>query len=272
MAQQGEELKGKIDESQKGQNEQKEQSVQQQEEKNAEDSQEKPKNQSQSQSLFSGLNSGQNLFNNSGINLKPGQLFTGNILSSSTQPTSELFSQLFKNTNVEINCGKTQSEINQQISKPAENNNQDDDEEDDDEEDQKYLYSDFKYEQNADLEQIIKQDLEKFRRNANQILEKGTVSIEKAKNEESYFFIYRNQTQQIIYAGQLIKGLSKTRPLGQKQENLLLKAVSKKEQENQQELQQVDDKKQLVIDILKLMFTTKEGAEEFKKQLEKVLQ
>ena len=49
----------------------------------------------------------------------------------------------------------------------------------------------MKYEYDANTEQIAKFNIEKFRKNANDVLEKGTVAIEKVKDKEAYFFIYR---------------------------------------------------------------------------------
>ncbi|CAD8179936.1 unnamed protein product [Paramecium octaurelia] len=271
MAQLGEEFKGKVDESQKGEKEQQGQVGSQKEEKNAEQNEEKNTNQSQPLTLFGGLNSQQNLFNNSGINLKPGQLFTGNILSSSTQPSSEIFSSLFNNnSNIEIKPVQPQPQIIQQAHKQSDGS--DDDDEDD--LDEKYLQTEQKqeYAPNTNTELITKQDIEKFRKNANGILEKGTAAIEKANNGEYYFFVYRNEKQEIVYAGQLIKGLSVTKPLGQKQENLLLKVLGKKEQENQKEQEETTENKQFTIDTLKLMFTQEEGANAFKSELQKSLQ
>ncbi|CAD8175175.1 unnamed protein product [Paramecium pentaurelia] len=271
MAQLGEEFKGKVDESHKGEKDSKEQSGSQQEDKNIQQNEEKPRNQTQPLTLFSGLNSGQNLFNNSGISLKPGQLFTGNILNSSAQPSSEIFSSLFNNnSNLEIKSVKPQPEISQQASK--ESDGSDDDGQDEDNEDQQYLQIEQKYDYTPNTEQITKQDIEKFRKNTNEILEKGIVTIEKANNGECYFFVYRNEKQEVHYAGQLVKGLSVTKPLGQKQENLLLKAISKKQKEDQNEQQEVAENKQFTIDTLKLMFTNKEGAEAFKTELSKALQ
>ncbi|CAK81052.1 unnamed protein product (macronuclear) [Paramecium tetraurelia] len=273
MAQLGEEFKGKVDESQKGEKEQQEQLGSQKEEKNVEQNEEKNKNQSQPQTLFGGLSSGQNfgqnLFNNSGINLKPGQLFTGNILSSSTQPSSELFSSLFNNnSNVEIKPVQPQPQIIQQA--PKESDGSDDDDEDD--LDEKYLQTEQKQEYAPNTELITKQDIEKFRKNANGILEQGTAAIEKANNGECYFFVYRNEKQEVVYAGQLIKGLSVTKPLGQKQENLLLKVLGKKESENQKEQEETTENKQFTIDTLKLMFKQEEGANAFKSELSKSFQ
>ena len=70
-----------------------------------------------------------------------------------------------------------------------------------------------------------------------------------------------------MYQGQLVSNISKTSALGTKPQNLLLKTVSLK-----------NDANKYAIDTLKLMvrynfeqFTTKEGADEFKEQLSKLL-
>lgn len=40
--------------------------------------------------------------------------------------------------------------------------------------------------------------VEKFRKNTNDIQEKGTVAIEKAKTAESFYFLYRYELQKYI--------------------------------------------------------------------------
>lgn len=60
----------------------------------------------------------------------------------------------------------------------------------------------------------------------------------------------------------MIKGVSEAKPLGAKPENLILKAVSRNSE--------ADAKKEFQIDTLKVMFSTKEGAEQFKEEFAKI--
>lgn len=64
-----------------------------------------------------------------------------------------------------------------------------------------------------------------------------------------------------MYTGQLIKGISEVKPLGTKPENLILKAVSRNSE---------DAKKEFSIDTLKVMFSAKEGADQFKEEFAKI--
>jgi hypothetical protein len=65
-----------------------------------------------------------------------------------------------------------------------------------------------------------------------------------------------------LYTGQLIKGISEVKPLGTKHENLIFKAVSRNSEP--------DAKKEFSIDTLKVMFSAKEGADQFKEEFAKI--
>ncbi|CAD8168571.1 unnamed protein product [Paramecium octaurelia] len=265
MAQQSAEFAPKVDESHKGQDDDKNQPQevkQQNEEKN-----EAPKTENKTPSLFGSLINGQNLFTNN----QTSSIFQGSLFGS-TQPTTGIFSTgapVLSNANVDLTkpgpslFGISYTAPKSDDSEPGEDDGQDDQKPEDDEPKQIVM----KYDYTPNTDQLVKVNVEKFRKNTNDILEKGSVAIEKTKNGNVYYLVYRNAIQQSFYTGQFIKGFSEIKPLGQKAENLIIKAVSRKEKYGEN-----DEKKSISVDTLKVMFTTKEGSEEFKTEFAKIFQ
>ncbi|CAD8071253.1 unnamed protein product [Paramecium primaurelia] len=272
MAQQSAEFATKVDESHKGQDDEKnkpQEVNQQNEEKN-----EAQKTENKVPSLFGSMINGQNLFNNNQTN----QIFQGSLFGS-TQPNTGIFSSgpsILNNVNVDLTkpgpslFGISYTAPKSDDSEPGEDDGQDDQKQEDDEPKQIVM----KYDYTSNTDQLVKVNVEKFRKNTNDILEKGSVAIEKTKNGNSYYLVYRNAIQQSLYTGQFIKGFSEIKPLGQKAENLIIKAISRKDKldSKQKEQGENDEKNSISVDTLKVMFTTKEGSEEFKTEFAKIFQ
>ncbi|CAD8160577.1 unnamed protein product [Paramecium pentaurelia] len=272
MAQQSAEFATKVDESHKGQEDDKNtpsENKQQNEEKN-----EAQKTENKVPSLFGSMINGQNLFNNN----QTSSIFQGSLFGSS-QPTTGIFSSgpsVLSNVNVDLTkpgpslFGISYKAPKSDDSDPGEDDGQDEQKPEDDEPQQIVM----KYNYTSNTEQLVKVNVEKFRKNTNDILEKGSVAIEKTKTGESYYLVYRNAIQQSLYTGQFVKGFSEIKPLGQKAENLIIKAISRKEKQDSKQGEQgeKDEKNSISVDILKVMFTTKEGAEEFKTEFAKIFQ
>ncbi|CAD8074080.1 unnamed protein product [Paramecium sonneborni] len=272
MAQQSAEFSKKVDESHKGQDEDKDkpqETNQQNEEKN-----EAQKSENKAPSLFGSMINGQNLFNNNSTT----SIFQGGLFGSS-QPTTGLFSSgpsILNAVNVDLTkpgpslFGISYKAQKSDDSDPGDDDGQEEQKPEDDEPKQIVM----KYDYTSNTEQLVKVNVEKFRKNTNDILEKGSVAIEKSKTGDAYYIVYRNAIQQSLYTGQLVKGFSSIKPLGQKAENLIIKALSRKEKQDSksEEKGENDEKNSLSIDTLKVMFTTKEGSEEFKTEFAKIFQ
>ncbi|CAD8079107.1 unnamed protein product [Paramecium sonneborni] len=269
MAQQSAELAKKVDESHKGQDEEKDkpQEVNQQNE----GQNEAQKTENKTTSLFGSMVNGQNLFNNNSTT----SIFQGGLFGQS-QPTTGLFSSgpsILSNVNVDLTKpGPSLFGISYKAQKSDESEEGDGDgQEEQKPEDDEPKQIVMKYDYTSNTEQLIKVNVEKFRKNTNDILEKGSVAIEKTKTGDSYYIVYRNAIQQSLYTGQFVKGFSSIKPLGQKAENLIIKAMSRKEKSDSKS-EENDENKSISVDTLKIMFTTKEGSEEFKTEFAKIFQ
>ncbi|CAD8167463.1 unnamed protein product [Paramecium octaurelia] len=269
MAQQSVDLKSKVDESVKGdevnepqQEKESNQNQDNKQENKETESNEKKNGGGQFQSLFK--NHENNLFANLGASINSsGGLF------GSTKPSTGLFAVLNQqepnNNGIDLTKpGPSLFGIDYKIPKSDESDGGEDagaeDEQKPDDEEPKQI--EMKYDYSALTEQLLVAEIEKFRKNANDVIEKGTVALEKAKEKETFYFIYRNQIQQILYTGQLFKGISEVKPLGSKQENIIIRAISTKQVQSQNE------KDSIQVDTLKVMFKDKEKVDLFKEKMQ----
>ncbi|CAD8073120.1 unnamed protein product [Paramecium sonneborni] len=267
MAQQSIDMKSKLDKTIKRdeimepQQEKNSKQIQDKIQENNETETKKKKDGGQLESLFQ--NNGTNLFNILGVTLYSNRsLFGtlqinrgmfGNINNKEpnnngidlTKPCSSLFGIDFKVYKSDDSDG-------------AEDIGQEDEQKQEDEEPKQI---EMKYDYSTQTDQLLILEIEKFRINTNDVLEKGTVALEKSKDSSVFYFIYRNQIQQILYTGQLLKGISQIKPLGSKQENILLRAMSRIQKTQSQEQYPVQ------IDTLKIMLKDKENAELFKEKI-----
>ncbi|CAD8063311.1 unnamed protein product [Paramecium primaurelia] len=270
MAQQSVDLKSKVDESIKGDetNEPQQEKDSNQDQDNKQENKETEKNENkngggQLESLFK--NNGTNLFTNLAMTVNSsGGLF------GSTKPSSGLFANLNQqepiNNGIDLTKpGPSLFGIDYKIPKSDESDGGEDaggeDEQKPEDEEPKQI--EMKYDYSTQTEQLLIVEIEKFRKNANDVLEKGTIALEKSKEKDTFYFIYRNQIQQILYTGQLFKGISDVKPLGSKQENIIIRAISRKQKTESQE-----DKDSIQIDTLKVMFKDKEKVDLFKDKMQ----
>jgi len=130
----------------------------------------------------------------------------------------------------------------------------------------------FKYDDH--FEKIIAKEIDKFKVNQNPLLGKGTISLNKAKDSDNYFIIFRNPAKLIQYQGQLIKKLSKVNNMSNKADTLIIWSFSAqkpaKDAETGDKKEEVQ-KSKIVKDDLKLMFTNYDACSEFKAAVEKVI-
>jgi len=124
-----------------------------------------------------------------------------------------------------------------------------------------------KYQYDEPFEKIIAKDVEKFKAGTTcPLLGKGVISLSRAKESEDYFIVFRNSAKLLQYQGRLIKQHSTVAYMQNKLDSLNIVAISSQAKGDK------DDKKlKFSKDMLKVMFTTNEGAEEFKKEVEKCL-
>ncbi|CAD8083571.1 unnamed protein product [Paramecium sonneborni] len=272
MAEHSVDLKSKLDDSIKGvediepQQEKDSNQIQDKKQEKQETQTSEKKDGGQLESLFK--NNGTNLFNTLGMTLNQnGSLF------GSSQPNTGLFANINKqepnNNGIDLTKpGPSLFGIDFKVHKSDDSDGAEDvggeEEQKPDDEEPKQI--EMKYDYSTQTDQLFVSDIEKFRRNTNDVLEKGTVALEKSKESDSFYFIYRNQIQQILYTGQLFKGISEIKPLGSKQENVLLRAISRK----QQQMTQSQNKDPVQIDSLKVMFKEKEKADLFKEKIQNV--
>jgi hypothetical protein len=115
------------------------------------------------------------------------------------------------------------------------------------------------------FEKIISKDIEKFKAGENPLLGKGSASLNKSKDSDAYFLIFRNPAKLIQYQGQLVKSITTVAFMKNKLDTLNIMCVS------QVASKEKTEKPKYSKDLVKLMFTTNEGASDFKKEVEKVL-
>lgn len=72
----------------------------------------------------------------------------------------------------------------------------------------------MKYEYHKQTTPIVKFPLVKFRKNTNDVLEKGSIALEKFNESDKYLILYRNSIQNVLYQGYVIKGVTKVSKLG----------------------------------------------------------
>jgi len=108
------------------------------------------------------------------------------------------------------------------------------------------------------LDVISAQILKKFKCPTG-LLPKGEISLNKAKDSDTYFVIFRDQAKLLKYQGSLFKKLAKMDYLNPREDAMSLVTVSKK-----------DGKPQ--VDTLRMMFDTTDMCKGFRKDLEGVLE
>jgi len=120
----------------------------------------------------------------------------------------------------------------------------------------------YQYQQTYD--KIASQKVEKFKPGAKSLLPQGEVSLNKM-NENVFFIIYRNKAKVIQYQGQLIRKVSTTSYLNERQDAMQVVTFSEEKGDPKEK------GSKLSRDILKMMFQTSEQCNEFKKVIDNVL-
>jgi hypothetical protein len=142
----------------------------------------------------------------------------------------------------------------------------------------------YKYE--YDYDKIISKKVSKFKPGTKPLLLEGEVSLNKTKEGNIYFIVYRSKAKLIQYQGQVIPKATKIEYLNPRQDAISIiaystekaeetpKAAEDKEGEGKEEDKKEtpkENKTKLSKDFLKLMFGTSDECNEFKKELEKTL-
>ncbi|EGR33511.1 hypothetical protein IMG5_051080 [Ichthyophthirius multifiliis] len=212
--------------------------------------------------LFSGglfTNNGQNTNNTSIPNIfatgtNAGGLF-GN-MPINQQITGGLFGNLAANNNNNDLFGQKKKEGG---CSDDDNGGEDDDEPNTASPEPDVTKVENKYQYEEPFVKLFEKNVTKFKLMTNDVLDKGFVSIEKLKDNESapVTFVYRNQIKKIIYQANIYKGLSKVSKIGDNLKNIKVTCISFSEDKKPQ------------AQIVKLQFQEDNDGEEFIQEMEK---
>lgn len=125
----------------------------------------------------------------------------------------------------------------------------------------------YKYE--VDYEKIAGKKVTKFKPGAKNMLLEGEVSLNKNKEGNVYFIIYRNKAKLAQFQGQVIPKASTFEYLNPRQDALSVKTYVTNKAEAPKEGE--ENKPKISVEVVKIMFSTPDECNDFKKELEKVL-
>eukprot|EP00825_Cyclidium_porcatum_P044620 TRINITY_DN6599_c0_g1_i1.p1 TRINITY_DN6599_c0_g1~~TRINITY_DN6599_c0_g1_i1.p1 ORF type:complete len:323 (+),score=108.32 TRINITY_DN6599_c0_g1_i1:197-1165(+) len=188
--------------------------------------------------------------------------FLNNSSTPNTQTTGSLGTQLALN----LIQKQQQPKNNQDSEEEGDDDQCDDDEHKSDEIDPSKTE---KVEIKNPYQTLIEKPILKFRKNDGELLEKGSLSMEKSKDKDNIVtIIYRNQIKQVIYQGFILPKLSKIRNINQKKENINLITFYQQQKKDTNNTQITDWK----ADNLKIMFNQAQDGIEFYREIEKILE